>query len=163
MANVTAAGFTGLEAALGCPLMMTRNGCQTSLTWSLAGGAAGGPAADYAFRERAVPVSDCAVLNATLFIRSAYTAPMSSTAFATMSATTSPALFGREVAAGVAGAAELAEGGAVTFSRPTEASAAREMAEVIPPAEMAWGANISISPTYRKRLGVQTRSGPTQR
>lgn len=165
MSNATAARFTGLEAGRRCPLTMTRNGCRTSLMCVSRRECHRRPglAANYALRERAVPVADCAVLNATLFIRSAYTAPMSWTAFATMSATTAPGFCGREVAAGVDGAGEMPEGGAEAFRRLTEASAAREIAEVIPPAEMAWGANISISPTYRKRLGVQTRSGPTQR
>jgi hypothetical protein len=46
------------------------------------------------------------------------------------------------MAAGVAGAGEVDKEGAVTFRRLTEASAAREIAELIPPAEMAWAANI---------------------
>ena len=106
---------------------------------------------------------ECAVLKATMFIRSAYTAPMSSTAFATISATTAPGFCGREVAAGVDGAGEMPEDGAEAFRRLTEAAAAREIAEVIPPVEMAWAANISISLPYRKRLGVQTQIESSQR
>lgn len=94
-----------------------------------------------------LPTMASADLSATLFIRSAYTAPISSTAFATMSATTAAAFCGRVV--------DVGNPAADAFVRLLEAFAAREIAEDIPTAETTWAERLSISAAYTKMGAVQ--------